>query len=259
MNKPTGLWVYCVIENKGTLNWEAQGISGINPVYTIAHGDFAMVVSEEPIKRYRMERDFLMAHQRVNEKVMQTQPVLPVRFCTMADGAEQVIEQSLKQKGSVEEFRKTFAEIRGKSEYGLRARWKNLDQVFADLSRENEKIKVAKEKVLKLPERERHAALIDIGHVVKEGLEEKSADTAKALMQELIPYAAQSKKNRVLGDVNVLNAAFLVDEKKQAQFDEAVNALVEKHESQIQFKYIGPTPPFNFIEIIIHWDEANKP
>jgi hypothetical protein len=258
MNEPTGLWVYCVIENKGPLNWEAQGISGTSPVYTVAHGDFAMVVSEEPMKRYRMERDFLIAHQLVNEKVMQAQPVLPVRFCTMAEGAGQIIEQVLKQKGRVEEFRKTISEIRGKSEYGLRARWKNLDQVFADLSRENEKVKAAKEKALKLSGLERHAKLIEIGHVVKEALEEKSADTAKALMRELIPYAAQSKKNKVLGDMNVLNAAFLVDEKKQVEFDQALNALVGRYESQIQFKYIGPTPPFNFVEIVIHWDEANK-
>jgi hypothetical protein len=203
-------------------------------------------------------RDFLLAHQLMNEKVMQTQPVLPVKFCTMAENAEQITEQVLKQKERAEEFRKTFAKIHGKSEYGVRGRWKNLDQVFADLSRENEKIKVAKEKALKLSGLERHAKLIDIGHVVKEALEEKSADTAKALMQELIPYAAQSKKNKVLGDMNVLNAAFLVDEKKQVEFDQAVNALVGRYESQIQFKYIGPTPPFNFVEIVIHWDEANK-
>ncbi len=258
MNEPTGLWIYCVIENKGTFNWEAQGVHGTSPVYTVAFGEFAMVVSKEPMKKYPLVRDFLMAHQLVNEKVMQTQPVLPVKFCTMAENAQQIIDQVLKQKERDEEFSKTFTKVRGKSEYGLRARWKNLDQVFADLSCENEKVKAAKEKALKLSGLERHAKLIDIGHVVKEALEEKSADTAKTLMQELTPYAAQSKKNKVLGDMNVLNAVFLVEQDKQAQFDEAVNALVEKHESQMQFKYVGPTPPFNFVEIVIRWDTADK-
>lgn len=258
MSVPMGLWIYCVIENKGAFSVEAQGIHGNTPVYAVAYEDFTMVVSQEPMKKYPLARDFLLTHQMVNEKVMQTQPVLPVKFCTMAENAEQITEQVLMKRERAEEFREAFAEIRGKSEYGLRARWKDLDRVFADLNREDETIRVMKEKVLRLPERDRRIALIDMGHVVKEALEEKSADTAKALMQELVPYAAQSKKNKVLGDMNVLNAAFLVDEKKQVEFDQAVNALVGRYESQIQFKYIGPTPPFNFVEIVIHWDEADK-
>lgn len=258
MNQPTGLWIYCVIENKGTLNLQAQGIHGTSPVYTVAYGDFAMVVSKEPMKKYPLVRDFLIAHQLVNEKVMQTQPVLPVKFCTMAENAEQIAEQVLKRKERTEEFRKTFAKMCRKSEYGLRAWWKNLDQVFADLSLESEKIKVAKEKALKLPGRQRYAVLIDIGHVVKEALEEKNANMAEVLMQELIPYASQYKKNNIWGDVNILNAAFLVEQERQTQFDEAVNTLVERHESKIQFKYVGPTPPFNFVEIIIHWEGGDK-
>lgn len=258
MNEQIGLWLYCVIENEGTLSCEVQGIHGTRPVYAVAHGDFAIVVSEEPIKKYPLMRDFLIAHQLVNEKVMQTRPVLPVKFCTMAKDGQQIIEQVLKQKERAEEFHKVFAKVRGKSEYGLRAWWKNLDQVFADLSRENEKVKLAKERVLKLPERECHAAFIDIGHVVKEALEEKNAKTAEALMQELIPHAAQYKKNNVFGDVNILNGAFLVEQEEQAQFDKTVNSLVGRHESQIQFKYVGPTPPFNFVEIVIRWETAGK-
>ena len=258
MNEPEGLWIYCVIENKGTFNWEAQGVHGTSPVYTVAFGDFAMVVSKEPMKKYPLTRDFLMAHQRVNEKVMQTQSVLPVKFCTMAENREQMIEQVLKQKERVEEFRKTFAKLRGKTEYGVRARWKNLDQVFSDLVHENEKVKAAKEKVLKLPETKGQAALIDVGHVVKKAVEEKNAATAESLNRELSPHAAQYKKNQILGDANILNAVFLVEQKKQAEFDETVNALVQKHECEIHFKYVGPAPPFNFVEIVIRWDTADK-
>ncbi|MDI6807477.1 MAG: GvpL/GvpF family gas vesicle protein [Candidatus Eisenbacteria bacterium] len=254
MIEPTGLWVYCVIHNRGILNLETQGIHGTSPVHTVAHGDFAMVVSAEPMKKYRLARDFLIAHQLVNEKVMQTQPVLPVKFCTMAKNAEQIVEQVLKQKEKTEEFRKTFAEIDGKNEYGLRARWKNMDQVFADLTQENEKVKTAKERALRLSNSERHVALIDIGHVVKEALEEKNARTAELLIRELAPHAVQYKRQNVLGDMNILNTAFLVDAERQVRFDLAVNTLVERYESLMQFKYVGPAPPFNFVEIVIHWD-----
>lgn len=254
MEEKKGLWAYCVIENKGIQSWETFGIHGTSPLYTVAHGEFAMVVSQEPMKKYPLVRDYLIAHQLANEKVMQAQPVLPVRFCTMAENEAQIIEQILKRKTRIEEFRKTVAEIRGKSEYGLRARWKDLDKVFADLGRESERVKTAKERALKLPERERHAGLIEVGHVVKEALEERNTNTAESFLKEMAPFAVQYKRNNVLGDMNILNAAFLVEQEKQVEFDEAVNALVGRYESEVQFKYVGPTPTFNFVEIVIKWD-----
>lgn len=258
MNEPLGLWIYCVIENKGELKLDCLGIHGTSPVFTVADGDFAMVVSQEPMKKYPLVRDYLIAHQLVNEKVMQTQPVLPVRFCTMAQDKEQILSEVLKNEERLEEFRKTLHQIEGKSEYGLRARWKNLDEVFAKLETESEKIKEAKEKVLKLPDHQRRASLIDVGHVVKEALEEKNGATADLLMSLLIPLACEHKKNDVLGDMNIMNAAFLVEAKKQAGFDERINAVVAQHESQIQFKYVGPIPPFNFVEIVIHFENGGE-
>jgi len=254
----TGLWVYCVIENKGPLQLELNGIHGTSPVTSVAHGDFALIVSKEPMKKYPLMRDTLVAHQLVNEKVMQTQAVLPVRFCTMASNAEQIVDQVLKNEERTEEFRKAVTEIRDKNEYGFRARWKNLDQVFANLPNENEKLGAAKKNVLKLVERERRGALIEIGHLVQAALEEKNTATAESMIRELSPLAFRHKKNSVLGDMNILNAAFLVEEKRQEEFDAAVNALVAKQESDIQFKYVGPIPPFNFIEIVIRWDEEAR-
>lgn len=252
-----GLWVYCVIENKGLLTIEAMGIHGTSPVFVVAHGDFAMVVSKEPMKKYPLIRDILIAHQLVNEKVMQIQPVLPVKFCTMAEDENQIVEEVLKQKDKVQEFRKAVDEIRGKAEFGLRVRWKDLDKILANLPHEDERLKTAKENILKLSDRESHSALIEIGHIVKEALEKKNEKTADTLMEALIPYSAQHKRNNVLGDMNILNGAFLVEESKQEKFDAVVNDLVTKYESEIQLKYVGPTPPFNFIEIVIRWADKS--
>lgn len=258
MNQPTGLWIYCVIENKGVFHLEAQGIHGTSPVYSVAFEDFAMVVSQEPMQKYPLAREFLMAHQKVIETVMQMQPVLPVRFCTMTEHEGHIIQKVLKQKDKTDEFRRSYARVRGKAEYGLRARWKDLGQVFSDLSREDEAVKIAKEKVLQLPERDRRTALIDIGHLVKDALGAKKAWMADCLMYQLIPHAAEYKENKTLGDVNILHAAFLVENERQARFDEVVNSLAEQYETEIRFKYVGPSPPFHFVEIVIHWDDAHE-
>ena len=258
MEARQGLWVYCVIENKGIPKWDVLGIHGTSPVYLVGHDDFAMVVSQEPMKKYPLVRDTLIAHQLVNEKVMQLQPVLPVRFCTMAENEEQIIEEVLKRKERIEEFHKTLTHIRDKNEFGLRARWKDLEQVFVDIGKENEKVKTAKEQTLKFQGEKQRMALIEVGHVVKDALEEKKGATTEDLLKELIPLSSEYKENNVLGDMNILNAAFLVEKKKQEQFDEAVNKVVSFNEDKIQFRYVGPTPPFNFVEIVILWNETGK-
>lgn len=47
----------------------------------------------------------------------------------------------------------------------------------------------------------------------------------------------------------VLNAAFLVEKEKELLFDEQVNALYERFRERFDFKYSGPWPPYNFVDL----------
>jgi len=61
--------------------------------------------------------------------------------------------------------------------------------------------------------------------------------------------------NRVFGDQMVLNAAFLVEaDRKEKEFDAAVNELSTRDQGRTKFKYVGPTPPCNFVELTISWE-----
>lgn len=257
-HEPNGWWLYCIIENKGTLNLKARGIHGVNPVLLVSQGDFSVLVSEEPIKKYPLMRHFLMAHQVVNEEALQFQPILPIKFCTMAESKDQILEQVLRRQDRIETFHQAFAEVRGRHEYGLRARWCNPEQVLADFGNTDKKVKQAKERFLKLSAEMRHTALIDIGHLVKEALETKKNQMVEILLQGLVPMAVQIKRNKVMGDQNILNAAFLIEQEKQILFDQAIDSLATKYENELQFKYVGPIPPFNFVEIVIHWEAVNQ-
>ena len=248
-----GLWMYCIIETHGEMKWDCLGIHGTSPVFTVSGGGFTAVVSEEPMKKYPLVRDTLVTHARVNEEAMKTRKVLPVRFCTMAESREKIVEEVLLPKAV--EFRKSFSKIAGKDEYGLRVRWKDLDQVFREIGKTDEKIRRKKEMILSLPEGQRRTELIDIGHIVQEAVQEKNEKTAQTLVEALTPLAADVKKNNTLGDAMILNTAFLVENSKQEVFDQAVATLDTKYGDALQFKYVGPVPPFNFVEIIIKWRE----
>ena len=247
----TGLWIYCIIENQGKMDWDCLGIHGMSPVFAVGDGEFAAVVSEEPMKKYPLVRDYLMAHQKVNEQVMQTRPSLPVRFCTMAEDKEKIIREALQPKAA--EFRASLSEIAGRDEYGLRVWWKDLDRLFQKIGETDEKILKKKEFILSLPEEKRRNELIDVGHLVQKAVQEKNEATAQALLDELTPLAEQAKQNKILGDAMILNAAFLVRQSRQKAFDQQVDLLSTKYGEALQFRYLGPVPPFNFVEIVIQW------
>jgi hypothetical protein len=54
----------------------------------------------------------------------------------------------------------------------------------------------------------------------------------------------------------ILNAAFLVDRKAEKPFDERVKAISRQYEDLLTFKYTGPWPPYNFVNIKLKLEKA---
>jgi hypothetical protein len=50
-----------------------------------------------------------------------------------------------------------------------------------------------------------------------------------------------------------LNAAFLVDKGREKEFDNRVDELERSYGDRVKFKYVGPVPPFNFVNIVVKW------
>ncbi len=91
--------------------------------------------------------------------------------------------------------------------------------------------------------------------MVKEALNRKRAKEAARLLQPLSRLALSVRENEVLADRMVVNAAFLVDSSKETEFDAAVSKLDEQFGTRIAFKYLGPVPPYNFVNSVVDWEE----
>ena len=50
----------------------------------------------------------------------------------------------------------------------------------------------------------------------------------------------------------ILNAAFLIKNIVEPEFDKAVNNLDEKYGNLMTFKYVGTLPPYNFVNLVIN-------
>ena len=54
--------------------------------------------------------------------------------------------------------------------------------------------------------------------------------------------------NKPIGDKMIMNAAFLVSRDLENAFDAGVKSIASAHD-KLTFKYTGPWPPYNFVNI----------
>jgi hypothetical protein len=144
--------------------------------------------------------------------------------------------------------------MEGKMELGVRARWTDLNAIFAEVVEENNAIKAIKEALLsERNEQKKYAGKIKIGQLVQKALEEKKKREAGELLEALRPLSLDCKENRIYGDMNLLNAAFLVTREQEREFDHKMQELEKDYGERKKLKYIGPVAPYNFVEVVVNW------
>src|SRR5262249_11621659 len=63
------------------------------------------------------------------------------------------------------------------------------------------------------------------------------------------------RANKPIGDKMIMNAAFLVSRDREQAFDANVKAVGGKY-SHLTFRYTGPWPPYNFVDIRLKLERA---
>ena len=261
-----GKYIYCIINESKKKNFGLPGIGERgDEVYTCCNGELAAVISNSPVKKFPINRKHTMAHQKVMEELMKNYTVLPVRFSTIAeakDGVspeERIRERVLRERG--EEFRELFAYMADKVEIGIKALWTDMKAVYAEIVEENSEIKLLRQKLMGKPTHKTHSGRAGLGEMVMNALNAKHDRLASKIMQALKKYSVDSKKTKLFGDNMIMNGAFLVQEEQVPNFDKCIEILDKKIGEKgigIKFKYVGPVPPCNFVEIVINWGEPRK-
>jgi len=253
MNNEEGKYIYAIINAKEPQEFKSVGIGGKgDKVYTIHQDGLAAVVSSSPIVKYPVSRDNTMAHQKVLEEVMRKFTLLPVRYCTIAEEEKNIKEKVLKAR--YKEFKDLLNEMKDKVELGVRAIWTNTEEIFGEIVEGNKDIKQLKEKIAKETSLfKRREGMMKVGEMVKEALEEKKEKEAQELLAILKLLSVDAKVNKVYGDRNIFNAAFLVGKTKEREFDEKINELEKKLGERTKLQYLGPVPPYNFVEVVVTW------
>jgi hypothetical protein len=253
MSNGEGCYFYGVLAAKGRREFGPIGIGGRGDVvYTLPYQDIAAIISHSPIVKYPVTRENTLAHAKVLDTAVEEGAVLPARFCTIGENEELVIEKVLNPR--YQEFVDLLKRMEGKVELRVRARWPNLDAIFAEVVEENEDIKSLKETLQTEKDAQRkRAGMIKVGEMIQSALEEKKREEAEELLEALKPLSLEWRENQVYGDMNLINAAFLALREKEADFDKKISDLDSTYGKRKQLKYTRSLVPYNFVEIVIHW------
>ncbi|MDP2934435.1 MAG: GvpL/GvpF family gas vesicle protein [bacterium] len=250
--KVRGKYLYCLISaptgvashrTKGgeTKEFEIKGIEG-KTVYTIPEGRLSAVVSDSEIKEYLATRENIITHQKVLEEILKEYDLLPVSFGTVVASSEELKQKILKPKAK--ELQGLLQKIEGKIELSLKVLWLDMNSVFQEIAESSQTIqKLKKSKNLGYQNR------ILAGELVNKLLDEKREKEKEEILKPLKKIADDFKENKLLGDSMILNVAFLVKKTKEKEFDKKVNNVGGKFDGRIKFLYVGPMPPFNFVEL----------
>jgi len=263
-----GKYIYCITgANKGKkdlLNdkyefrkkYTSPGIGGENDeVYSVCYRDIAAVVSSSPDTSFSISRKNLICHQKVLEELMEDYTVLPVRFDTIAvskNGVyaeERIKEEILEERYN--EFKDLLSKMDDKVELGIKASWIDMQMIFQEIVEENRDIKKLRNNLLSKSIDRPYGKKATLGEMVIHALEGKKSKEERDILNVFKDNYADKRSNKVFGDKMITNLTFLVEKPKVEEFDRLVEKLTATYDGRIKFKYVGPVPPINFIELVI--------
>ncbi len=246
-----GKYVYCIIKSERPLAFGPLGM-GIEPaeVHTIHYQDIAAVVSNTPMVAQDPTRDNVLAHQRVNETVMQHHTVIPMSFGTVFK-TDHDIKELL--RSAYDAFSDVLSKMQGKVEFGLKVLW-DREQIIREIEEEEEDIRRLKGEISS-QKGSTYFARMQYGRLIDAALQARTERYVSEIFHALRDVSVASRSNKPIGDRMIMNAAFLVARDMEQAFDTRVKDVGQRYE-KLTFKYTGPWPPYNFVNIRLKLERA---
>ncbi|MGP4039149.1 GvpL/GvpF family gas vesicle protein [Gracilibacillus sp. D59] len=252
MREEQGIYLFCAIQTHekqtfGTVHFKGQ----VREVFTIHYKDAAMVATVVPMEIYHPNKDNLMMHQNVISSVMeQMDTVVPISFGNVFNSEADVITLTEKLYPQLE---KLFPQIQGKIEVGLKVIGKK-EWLETNIN-QNESIREKKKVVQSKSEAAGYFDRIQLGEMAKDFFQSVQNEIKTDIHEPLLPLAKAFQINNPIGEKMLLNATYLINREQEETFDKKVNELHENWKDKVDFKYTGPWPAYNFINIKLRVEE----
>ena len=176
----------------------------------------------------------LLKYQQVNSYLLGKSGrcgMLPLKFgLTSVDNqeVESVLERAYLQ------LRAYLDRLKGKVELVVQASW-DIAKIIPEIALANPEFISTN--------------LVQTGKLLFDAAEAKKKGLIEAIHSQLSPLAQDFSDGAHKDKSLILNRSYLVERTQEAHFDTVVNALGERYDGILDFRYIGPLPAYSFVNI----------
>jgi len=238
-------YIYGIIQEPEPRRFSFLGV-GDAEVYTVNHRELAAVVSDTALEEIDPTRKDVRAHTVVQDELLKNSILLPMGFGMIADSKDDVLK--LLEK-NYQGLSRELVRLAGKVEVELKVYWdqeamiKELQGGSEELTRLKTKVKNAQSPI------EAQRLLVEAGKLVERIVLDWKARYADRVYTVLKGLSIDARLNNPLGVKNVLNASFLIERAGESDFQKEVFKLDSQYQGKVNFKYVGPLAPYNFVNV----------
>jgi hypothetical protein len=237
------VYVYGVVPAFERARVPDAGVAGAD-VRTVEHGGLAAIVSDLEDGSLVAARE-VRAHWRVVEAVAAEVTVLPVRFATVLAGDRAVVEELLAPQA--ERLTTLMRSLEGRVQLSVKGEY-DEQAMLREVVRDSPALKALNERVQALPEAASYYDRIRLGELVAGEVARRRERDQHAALATLSPHAESAKANDPRTTAGAFDLAFLVSRDRVEAFGAPVRELAEALGERVRLRYVGPLPPYSFVD-----------
>lgn len=237
------LHIYGVTDTSVTIPADRTGRSK-RPLRHI-DGDGLRVLVSDVDADSRVLREDLMAHAHTLEAVAALGTVLPMQFGVEMPDDDTVRHELIESRG--DEIRPLLERFDGLLQLTV-----SVDlieqEALREVLRKDPDLVALRDHVQRASPQERHSAEVRLGEAISAALDVMRAEIGDGVVDRLAPIARAVSLGEVRGALQAAEIFLLVERDRQSEVDAAVTTLREDLAPLASLRYVGPQPPYAFLD-----------
>lgn len=236
------LHVYGVISASARIPSDLTGRSG-RPLRVVSDDALTVLVSEVD-DAARVGRQDLLAHAHLLEALAAEVTVVPTRFGVLLPDEDTVRREFLvNQRDHLLGLLRAFD---GCVQVTVQATY-DEESALREVLQRDPALAALRDRAAA----DNTAAQAQLGEAVAGALESLREGAAEMVLDWFRPYALATAVNEVRGAYDVANVSLLVRREDRTRVDAAVGDLDRRLAAQMMLRYVGPQPPYAFLDHVV--------
>ncbi len=237
-------YVYGIVPADASVERLDQSLGMGSELLLLTEGPVGALVEVVDPERPLGRRKDLVAHSSVLNELAAHGPVLPMRFGSVVQGTDGVVEELLRPQQ--DHFASLLEQVEGRLQFNLRARYE-LDTVLAEVVAAEPEVAELRRRTADLPDDATHYDRIRLGELVAHAVEVRRHQDAERILERLAPHAEDHLTREVSSMDDLAEVSFLVTTEQQEAFERVAEEMAEEMAGRARLSLVGPMALYDFI------------